>query len=105
LNRAARIHELAAYESASWGKFQIMGFQAQKLAYQDALQFAGQMTLHEKEHLSAFMRYCHKFGLIDELQRRDSAGFARGYNGPGYAANKYDQKIDAAYRKMKGAKA
>jgi hypothetical protein len=104
LDRAARINEQAAYESASWGKFQVMGFHANKLAYADALQFAGQMTIHEREHLDAFLRYCHKFGLIDELQRKDSAGFALGYNGPGYKANRYDAKIDAAYRKLKGAK-
>ena len=100
LDKAARIHDMSAYESASWGKFQIMGYHAKRLGYKDAMDMAGLFTLHEKHHLDAFMRYCKAFGLIDELQRRDSVGFARGYNGPGYAANKYDQKIDLAYKKL-----
>jgi hypothetical protein len=100
LDRAMRIHELAAYESASWGKFQIMGFQVRKLAYPDALQFAGLMYQHERNHLDAFIRYCHKFGLIDEMQRKDCSGFALGYNGPGYKENHYDTKINAAYKKL-----
>jgi hypothetical protein len=36
-------------------------------------------------------------GLVDELRRNDWAGFARGYNGPGYADNRYDTKLASAY--------
>lgn len=35
----------------------------------------------------------------NELQRKDWAGFARGYNGPGYAKNRYDIKLANAYKK------
>ncbi len=40
-------------------------------------------------------------GLGDELQRLDWAGFARRYNGPQYAKNAYDRKLDTAYRRFK----
>lgn len=101
IERAARIHEHAAYESASWGKFQVMGYHAKKLGYMDALDMAGYMHKSEIDHLEAFIRYCYRTNLIDELQRQDSAGFAYGYNGPGYARNRYDEKIDKAYKRLK----
>jgi hypothetical protein len=104
LDRAARINEMAAYESASWGKFQIMGFNARKLGYSDAMDMAGKFQFHEKEHLKAFMAYVKVNSLIDELQDQDSAGFAYGYNGSGYKANRYDVKIDQAYKRLKRAK-
>jgi hypothetical protein len=36
-------------------------------------------------------------GLVDELQRLDWAGFAKGYNGEGYRANRYDTKLAEEY--------
>jgi len=103
LNRAARIHEVAAYDATSWGKFQILGEHAVRLGYGDSVRFAGQMALHEREHLDAFLRYCREYGLIDELRRQDTPAFARAYNGPRYTRNRYDEKIDRAYRKLKQA--
>ena len=38
-----------------------------------------------------------------KLAAHDWAGFARGYNGPGYAQNAYDTKLAAAYRKWLAA--
>jgi hypothetical protein len=42
-------------------------------------------------------------GLLDNLQEKDWAGFARGYNGPGYAKNSYDVKLELAYMKYASA--
>ncbi len=47
--------------------------------------------------LDAFVSFIQKTGLADEMVRRDWAGFARGYNGPAYKANKYDEKLAAAF--------
>lgn len=101
LGRAYRIGGVAAYESASWGRFQIMGFHAGKLGYESVDAFVEKMHIGEAEHLEAFLRYCEVFGLIDEMQRGDYEGFARGYNGPGFARNQYDTKIAAAYKRHK----
>jgi hypothetical protein len=35
------------------------------------------------------------------LKEHDWAGFARKYNGPGYAENAYDQKLKNAYENFK----
>ena len=41
-------------------------------------------------------------GCLKELKEKDWAGFARKYNGPGYAQNAYDQKLRNAYENFKG---
>jgi hypothetical protein len=101
LARAYRIGDVSAYESASWGRFQIMGFHATKLGYESVEDFVEQMHIGEPQHLEAFILYCKAFGLIDEIQRKDYEGFARRYNGPGFAQNQYDTKIAAAYSRYK----
>lgn len=35
--------------------------------------------------------------MKNALMNRDWAAFARAYNGPAYAKNRYDQKLAAAY--------
>jgi hypothetical protein len=39
---------------------------------------------------------------VQYLRDKDWAGFARRYNGPAYAENKYDEKLSAAYEKFLG---
>lgn len=41
-------------------------------------------------------------GMHTALQRRDWTGFARRYNGPGFAANRYDEKLAAAHTSLSG---
>lgn len=36
------------------------------------------------------------------LQSKDWTAFAKCYNGPAYAQNRYDVKLEAAYRKIRG---
>jgi len=40
--------------------------------------------------------------LVNALQNKDWAKFAQGYNGSGYKANRYDEKILNAYKKFSG---
>jgi hypothetical protein len=40
-------------------------------------------------------------GLLPALRSLDWAAFAKGYNGPGYSANKYDRKLAKAYAEAK----
>lgn len=89
----------AAYCAASWGCFQIMGFNAMPIGYPNITDFVQKMHLNEKEHLYAFGRFLQKNNLISYLQNKDWAGFAYRYNGSGYKANKYDEKLANAYRK------
>lgn len=89
----------AALESASWGSYQIMGYHARKLGYASVQEFVDQMYIHERNQLEAFGKYITAFGCITHLRAKNWAGFAKCYNGPGYAQNKYDVKMANAYQK------
>jgi hypothetical protein len=95
--RALRLDRDAALRSASWGLGQIMGFNAEHAGYDSVETFVGAMCTGEDLQLWAFASVVGAFGLLDELQSREWAEFARGYNGPGYARNKYDAKLVGAY--------
>lgn len=89
----------AAYCSASWGAFQIMGYHYQSLDYTSIDNFVEKMFEHEREHLKAFGKFLKNNNLIIHLKNKNWAKFARGYNGPGYKLNKYDIKLAKAYKK------
>lgn len=96
LARAQNLDRDAALRSASWGMFQIMGFNHELAGFPTIEGFVQAMYAGEPQHLAAFLKICEAFGCADELIREDWAGFARIYNGPGYAANRYDLKLAAA---------
>jgi hypothetical protein len=89
----------AANSSASWGCFQIMGFHAKPLGYDSVDDFVDKMHLHEREHLTAFGKYIQKNGCLRHLRDKNWASFAKCYNGPAYAKNRYDEKMANAYKK------
>jgi N-acetylmuramidase len=91
----------AALESASYGRFQVLGQNYTNLGMTNVHQYVSKLAKSEKDQLEAFEGFVRANNLADELQRKDWAGFARGYNGPGYAANQYDQKMAQAYAQLK----
>jgi hypothetical protein len=97
LGEALKLDRDAALRSASWGLFQIMGDNFRTCGFANAEAFVKAMVSGEAAQLDAFVAFVKKNGLGDELTRLDWAGFARGYNGPAYKANKYDAKLMAAY--------
>ncbi|APD36796.1 N-acetylmuramidase domain-containing protein [Burkholderia pseudomallei] len=104
LDTAARIDAACAYESASWGAFQIMAYHWERLGYASVDDFVARMELSEAEHLDAFVRFvATDKKLLAALKGRKWAAFADGYNGPEYAINLYDVKLDRAYVKYAGA--
>ncbi|WP_175904833.1 N-acetylmuramidase domain-containing protein [Burkholderia seminalis] len=98
LAAAEAIDAGAAWESASWGSFQVMGYHWERLGYACIDEFVAWMESGEARHLDAFVRY---IAADDALRRalgaRQWAAFARAYNGPDYAANLYDVKLARAY--------
>ena len=94
---ASVLHWEAAHKSCSWGLGQIMGFNAPSLGYKSIKEFVDAMHESEAKQLDAMIRFIKANGLLDELQRKDWAGFARKYNGPGYKENRYDEKLARAY--------
>lgn len=98
LERAQQVHYDSALESASWGLFQIMGFHWQHLDYNSARHFVACMHGGEREHLAAFIRFIQKDPvLLSSLRHQRWERFARRYNGPAYARNRYDVRMAQAY--------
>ncbi|MDF2232607.1 N-acetylmuramidase domain-containing protein [Albimonas sp. CAU 1670] len=100
LAEAIALDRAAALESASWGKFQIMGFNASTCGFRTVEDFVEAMCASEEAQLDAFVAFVKRNGLDRALRARDWAGFARGYNGPSFKKNRYDEKMAAAYRKF-----
>ncbi len=97
---AYRLDPQAAMQAASWGRFQIMGFNYRAAGFNDVQSFVDAMKRGEGEHLKAFANFIESNPAMHRaLQRHDWAAFARAYNGPGYAQNDYDTKMAAAYRR------
>lgn len=90
-----------ALKSASWGMFQIMGANYELAGYQSVQEFADWMSMGENYQLLAFVSFIKNRGLADELQSGAWTDFARVYNGPGFAKNKYDIKIAEQFRRHK----
>lgn len=101
LNRAVCINKEAALESASWGLAQIMGFNYKVCGCKDVNEFVSKMEESEGSQLELFMRFIRNNRMDCYLRNKDWKGFARYYNGPGYAQNKYDEKLEKAYNRYK----
>jgi hypothetical protein len=104
LAAAMPINEDAALRSASWGLGQVMGFNAKVAGYPTARAMVEAFVEDEEHHLRAMIRFVKANGLDDELRRHDWAGFARGYNGPGFAKNGYDKKLAASFTRWQKIK-
>lgn len=101
LTEAYALNAEAAMQSASYGRFQVLGQNYSNLGMANAHDYVAKLARSERDQLEAFEGFVRANGLVDELQRKDWAGFASRYNGPGYAANKYDEKMAAAYARLK----
>lgn len=98
LEKAIGLDREAALKSASWGAFQIMGFNHKKVGFDNVEDFVKAMVDSSAKQLDAFVQFIKSSRLDDELRRLDWKGFARGYNGSQYWKNKYDEKMARAYR-------
>jgi len=99
LTEAMKIAPVAALRSCSWGLGQIMGFNHSSAGYQSAQGMAAHFAQSERAQLEAMVAFIEASGLDDEMRRHDWAGFARGYNGAGYAKHGYHTKLAAAFAK------
>lgn len=101
LNRAIQIDEDCALQSASWGLFQIMGFNYSVCGYKNVKSFVEAMKQSEANHLKAVANFLKYNGILPSLRNRDWARVARLYNGEGYRTNRYDEKLAIAYNRLK----
>jgi hypothetical protein len=92
-----------AIESCSWGKFQIMGENWSSLGWSSALEFASDIYVSEANQLGAFVSFIQVNGLVPALRKHQWATFAAGYNGPAYADNDYDGRLERAFHRLQHA--
>ena len=103
LANAKLIDALCAPEACSWGAFQIMGYHWQRLGYASLDDFLTRMATSEAEQFEAFVRYIEaEPALHKALKAKKWAEFAKRYNGPAYARNLYDVKLERAYERHAG---
>lgn len=91
----------AAFSSASWGKFQIMGMHWSSLGYPSPIDMAYSTVTGEGSHYDMLARFIEKNGLKRALAQlstmpADNRLFASRYNGPGYRQFRYDEKLAEA---------
>ena len=87
----------SALMSASWGKFQIMGFNHELCDYESVDKYVRDMFISEKKHLDAFLSFIVNTGILKPMRDKDWNAFAKKYNGFRYKENKYDEKLEKAY--------
>lgn len=98
LAEAVLLNREAALQSASWGRFQLMGFNYGACGFGSVQAFVNAMYAGEPEQLQAFVRFLSP-AMKAALRANDWARFASMYNGQSYKANRYDEKMAAAFSK------
>lgn len=103
LARAKFIDEECALRSCSWGVGQTMGFLAEELKFPNAKAMVDyQIKGGVPAQVECMIREIENKKLGPKLNSHDWAGFARVYNGPGYAKNNYVSKMVSAWNSWKG---
>lgn len=94
LRHAMTIHSSCALKSASYGLFQIMGFNHAACGYDTVEAFFTAMSESEGKQLDAFCGFIESNPVLKKsLKAKNWANFAEAYNGSDYKANAYDLKL------------
>lgn len=104
LVEGAKINPVAAFESCSWGKFQVMGAWWKKLGYATVYDMVYSMVNSEAGHYEVLCRYVLSFNLAPAMRALSTSpetcrAFAKGYNGPLYAKGEYHIKLARAMQR------
>ncbi len=103
LARARKYSDTAALESASWGQFQIMGFNAVAIGYSSVQEFVRCMEQGIDQHLISLVRFCKATPkVLKGLRQQNFQLVAEGYNGPAYRENNYDTDLAKYFDRFKG---
>jgi hypothetical protein len=87
----------AALAASSWGLSQLTGVQYQFAGFTSVDEFIRAQMASERAQLDTLVMNLKNRRLVEPLQSRDWATFARGYFGPSYAEFHYDQRLADAY--------
>lgn len=102
LSKATGYNVEAAYQSASYGRFQIMGFNHTACGYASAVEMVQSFAQSETKQFEGFTSFIKAdANLLSALKAKNWTRFASGYNGPNYTVNAYHTKMANAYEKWK----
>ena len=99
LAEAIELNREAALQSASWGLAQVMGENYSVAGFVDVESMVAAMSDSEDAQLNAMGYFIAGNALGRSLAVHDWQSFARGYNGPNYAINRYDIELNGFYQK------
>ena len=99
LARAMAKDRQAALKSASWGAGQILGENFSAAGFASVEDMVAAMSESEDRQLAAMGSFLVSTRLNTPLTARDWTSFARGYNGPNFAINQYDDRLKAEFQK------
>jgi hypothetical protein len=99
IGKARAINEEVANQSASWGLGQTLGSNYEALGFASACDMVERMTGNVGAQLDGLIGFLRSKALIEPLNAHEWATVARGYNGAGYAANRYDARLADAYKR------
>lgn len=103
LAAAYKLDPAAALMSASYGMFQIMGFNFAACGYNSVFEFVAAVKINAGQQLKAFVGFCSKTpALVTAMKNKDYAGMATYYNGKDYGD--YDNRIKKAYEALEWKK-
>lgn len=101
LSLACSLDREAGLKSASWGAFQIMGFNYSLCGFTSVQDFVNAMYANEDAQLIAFVNYIKNRKLGKYLREKNFDNFAYYYNGKSYKENRYAKKMRIAYLQSK----
>ena len=99
LERAMDLSKKAALESTSWGLGQVMGAHWEWLGYATVDDLVEEARGSVAGQARLMLRFIEKAKLLGVLKACNWSEFARRYNGPAFARNKYDKRMADAYQR------
>lgn len=100
LNAAIALDADAAMQSASWGLFQIMGFNYKACGFKSVADFVAFIKGPDDADMEAFINFVKANPkVLAAMRAKDWKAFALNYNGPGAVAS-YSAKMADAYAKF-----
>jgi hypothetical protein len=101
LEAAMLIDETAALKACSIGMSQVLVENHVSVGFKTPQDMWRAFMADEEEHVETMIRFILVNGIDDDLRAERWAVVARVYNGPGYAKNKYDVNMAAAFAKRR----
>lgn len=101
INEAWNISPVCSLKSASFGSFQICGFNYGLCGYSSPYEFYRDMWLSEEGQLRALSGFLKGSGIVPYMKTLNFKEIARRYNGSGYSKNGYDKKLESSYNSFK----